>query len=143
MTERLRAGARFLLGVAVVFVANLLAAGLSPALGPSLRRFDLIYRPLLALMLLVGFSLLLAAVDKVEGRPLAAMGLGCSGPWWRDCWIGLVIGSGTVAIAVSVVAVTGTLVINVRLGLHAFTTQAGVLVILLSGALAEELMFRG
>ncbi|MFB3812693.1 MAG: lysostaphin resistance A-like protein [Terriglobales bacterium] len=143
MNERVRAGGRFLLGIAVVLVANLVAAGFAPALDGSLRRFDIVYRPALAVALLGGFSFLLVVVDRVETNPLAAMGLGRSGPWRRDIWVGLLIGGGAVTIAVTTIAVAGTLAITIHLSQRTVLTLFPVLLILFTGALAEELMFRG
>jgi hypothetical protein len=142
MRSRWLAFSRFLLGVAVVFAANFLAGALTPQ-SDSLRRFDLFYRPLLLVFLLAGFSLLVLQLDRVAGNPLAAMGLARRPPWLRDLWVGSLLGSGTVALAVAVIAIFGTLTIQVALTARTMQLAGAVIVVLVTGAAAEEVSFRG
>jgi hypothetical protein len=142
MRFRWLAFSRFLLGVAVVFAANFLAGALTPQ-SDSLRRFDLFYRPLLLVFLLAGFGILILHLDRVPGNPLAAMGLARRPPWLRDLWVGSLLGSGTVALAVAVIAIFGTLTIRVALTARTVQLAAAVIVVLITGAAAEEVSFRG
>jgi membrane protease YdiL (CAAX protease family) len=142
MNQRLVAFSRFLLGVAVVFTANFLAGSLAPQ-GGSLRRFDLVYRPLSLVFLLAVFAILVAGFDHVPGNPLASMGLAMRGPWLRDLWVGGLLGTGMVALAVTVIAITGAL--TIRIVANAYTARSAILVIIIlaTGAMAEEISFRG
>jgi membrane protease YdiL (CAAX protease family) len=142
MNQRLVAFSRFLLGVAVVFTANFLAGSLAPQ-GASLRRFDLAYRPLLLVFLLAAFAILIAGFDHVPGNPLASMGLAIRRPWLKDLWVGGLIGASMVALAVTVIAVTGTLTIRIVANAYTARLAALVVVILGAGAMAEEVSFRG
>lgn len=175
---RLRAGWRFLCGVLLAFVAIALAELVAPNPEISLRRFDLVYRPVLALLLLLGFSFLLVALDQVETNPLAVLGLGLrrsqvraeqhsadlghpherespiraeqhgadvgnpSANPMRDVFGGMLIGVGMIAVAVAVIAIGGNVSFTVTLNAHVIAPLLVVLVILITGALAEELMFR-
>ena len=142
MKQRLHAVARFLLGVAVVFAANFLAGALAPQ-NDSLRRFDVFYRPLLLIFLLAGFSILLSRFDRVPGNPLATMGLAVRPPWLRDLWVGSLLGSGMVGVAVACVAIAGTFTMTVLFTVRTAWLAGAVVIILGAGAMAEEVSFRG
>ncbi len=142
LMKRLRAGWLFLLGLMIVYAANLLAGGLASPAG-SLRRFDVIYRPLLLLLVLAGFSGALKVVEGIEGSPLVAVGLARREGWLRDIWIGLLLGGGMVTIAVVVIAVAGRYTAFFSHGLHAAGAAVTVVFILATGAMAEEVSFRG
>lgn len=140
---RVRAIWRFLFAVIVCIAANYIAAGLAQTFANSPRRFDLVYRPTLMLALLGGFSILLIGLDRVEQNPLSAMGLQLWRLWLKDIGLGLSIGSGMILLAIAVIAVVGSLNAHVTLTVHATLLAAVEVVILLTGAMAEELMFRG
>ena len=142
MTRHLVALFRFLLGIAMAFAANFAAGFLAPA-SASLHHFDLFYRTLLLLFLLAGFSVLLAGFDRVPGNPLVNMGLGLRGPWRRDLWIGGLFGAGMVAVSVTMVAIFGTLTIHLNVTAASLRSAVVILLILASGAMAEEVAFRG
>jgi hypothetical protein len=142
MSQRLIAFARFLLGMALAFTVHFVASFLTPASLPF-RRAELVYRPLALGLLLAGFSLLLAGFDRVPGNPLIAMGLALRRPWLRDLWVGGLLGAGMVAVAVAAIAVLGTLTIHVRASAHAAGLAAVVVAVLATGAISEEVAFRG
>lgn len=142
MRDRLLAFARFLLGAAVALIANYLASGLAFTAGSPLR-YDLSFRPLLAALLLGGFCLVLMTIDKVEQNPLAAMGLSMRVPWKHQAIQGVLLGAALVTIAVTAIAIGGDLRMTTRLTWHSIAAAVIVLVVLVAGALAEELMFRG
>lgn len=140
---RLRAVWRFALSVVVVFVANFLAAALAMHFGrPGVRRFDIVYRPLTVAFLLGGFMGLLQFADRVR-EPLAAMGLGRARGWLRETLVGLAVGGAMVAVAVGLIAIVGSLDVVAVVNGRALMLAAAEIVVLIFGALAEELMFRG
>src|SRR5437879_4633743 len=105
---RLRNGWRFLIA-AVIFIiaegfANRLALTFSHSQGMT---YEAWYRPIHLILILIACSLMVRYVDRVPGNPLAAQGLGTSGPWARDIAIGLVIGGGLITLAVVAIAVFG------------------------------------
>jgi hypothetical protein len=140
---RLHTAWRFLLSVIVVFVCNIVALNIAGAAARTQRGFDLIYRPLALLLLLVGLSILLKGADQVENSPLAAMGLGRQGTWLRQATTGMLLGSAMVTFAVSAMAVFGDLSTTITLNRHAAVLFVAELVILTCGAMAEEVAFRG
>src|SRR5882757_6979141 len=90
---RLRNGWRFLIA-AVIFIiaegfANRLALALSHSQGMN---YEAWYRPIHLTLILIAYSLMVRCIDRVPRKPLAAQGLGTSGPWVRDIAIGLAIG---------------------------------------------------
>lgn len=142
MRFRLLAFARFLLGVVVVVLANVLAGAAARSLGSALR-FDLLYRPLVTLLLLLGFLLLLKKLDQEEDPPLVALKLSPRVPWLRQFFTGVLLAVLLVALAVAAIALGGDLQMRVHLSAHSLAAAAAVLFVLVAGALAEELMFRG
>jgi len=142
LNRRGLAFSRFLLGIAVVIAAHFIASGFVPRDLPFLRS-NLVYRPLLLVLLLSGFSIVVSAFDRVGGNPLAAIGLAMRRPWLFDLWVGGLLGAGMVAVAVSVIALMGRLVITVNTSHDAVIRAVVVAVILATGAMAEEISFRG
>ncbi len=137
-----RAARSFVAGVAVwVAVTFFVAPYLSPH--TSFRRFDLVYRPLSMVLLLIGFAFLLTQLDGIEERPLASIGLGLGKGWWRDAAQGLLLGAGMIIVAVVLVAAAGGLHMHWHVTGRTLKLAAAVVVILSTGAMAEELMFRG
>jgi hypothetical protein len=141
MRPRLLAFGRFLLGVMVAVVANLVAGAASRSFSSALRS-DLLYRPLLALLLIFGFLLVLKGMDHVEDAPLEALKLSLSGGWLRELLAGLLLGVLLVALAAIALAAAG-LHMQAHLTAHAVAATVAVVFVLATGALAEELMFRG
>ena len=140
---RLRVGWRFLLGLVVAFLANVAALAVADAIaGLRPRLLDAIYRPLAMVLLLAGFSLLLVLADRVRGNPLAAMGLGRI-RWVRQFALGLAIGAGMICAAMAGIALGGQLSFLVSWNGRAGELMLLELTVLVTGALMEELMFRG
>lgn len=133
---------RFLLGGLVFFASEFVAEGFAPGT-PAYLRFDMVVRPLMLVLLLAGFSILLVTVDRVQGRPLAHMGLAVGGRWLRDIAWGLLLGTGMVSAAVLANLVDGRLTVKTHLSWHNAEAALGVLFILATGAMVEELGFRG
>ena len=140
---RLRSGWRFGLSVFFFFVVNSFAVDIANAwAGPSDRKFELLYRPLLMLFLLAAFSVLLKTVDRVDGNPLPAMGL-VRRYFLPDALIGFIGGAVMVVLAVLPIAIGYHLGFHVLLSRHSLKLACAVVFILATGAMAEEVAFRG
>jgi uncharacterized protein len=140
---RLRSGWRFLLSVFFFLVVNSFAVDLANSwAGPNDRKFELLYRPLLMIFLLVAFSVLLKTLDRVDGNPLPAMGLG-SQHLAHDAVLGFVAGAAMVGLSVLPIAIGYHLGFHVVLSWHSLKLACSVLFILATGAMAEEAAFRG
>jgi membrane protease YdiL (CAAX protease family) len=130
---------------AVLSVVAFLAAGYaaSAIAGDHLLRFEAIFRPLLVVLLLAIFSWLLIVGSHVEEHRVAAQGLPLSPGWARQFALGCGIGLLLVIVAVSPVAIWGS--VSFRTSFSSFNLARAVVVlgVLIAGALAEELMFRG
>lgn len=133
---------RFLLGVVVFFCAEFVS-DVFVAGNPASLRFDLVERPLVMALLLLGFSFLLVVVDRVPGSPLASMGLAARGRWLSDAGWGFVLGCGMVGSAVCAIAVFGQMTFRTHLTARTAAGAGAVVIILAAGAMAEELTFRG
>jgi CAAX protease family protein len=140
---RLRSGWRFGLSVFFFVVVNSFAIDLANSwAGPSDRKFELFYRPVLMIFLLVAFSVLLKTLDRVEGNPLPAMGL-VPRHVLHDGLLGLIAGTVMVAVAVLPIAIGYRLSLHMVLSRHSLKLACAVLFILATGAMAEEIAFRG
>ena len=140
---RLRSGWRFLLGALVAFVANFIAIGVATSLAHGRgRMLEAVYRPLTMLLLLAGFALLLMTTDQVHEYILRALGLGRFAGWRRQAALGIAIGAGLVCVAVIWIALAGSANIDIKLTGRTFELALLELLILATGAMAEELMFR-
>jgi membrane protease YdiL (CAAX protease family) len=141
--SRLRPTWRFVLGVVVAVVANYIAVGVAVAIAHGRERLlEAVYRPLTMLLLLAGFALLLVTVDRVCEGVMRAMGLGRFSGWRRQALLGIAIGAGAVCLAVISIAVAGSLDVQIRLTSRTFELALLELVVLATGAMTEELMFR-
>jgi membrane protease YdiL (CAAX protease family) len=129
-----------LLSCAAFFVAGYSAAALA---GGHLLRFEGIFRPLLVVLLLSIFSWLLTVGSHVEEHRVAAQGLPFSPGWVQQFGIGCAIGFVLVLLAVIPVAILGNVAFRTTLNFHSVARVVAVTGVLMSGALAEELMFRG
>ena len=105
--------------------------------------FELIFRPLWGLLLIGIYFWLLTVGDHVESNRLAAEGLPRSKGWLKHFLIGALIGSLLTLVAVVPIHFWGHFRTRNLLTLHLVPKIGAVMIILLTGALAEELMFRG
>lgn len=141
--NRLRSGWRFVLSVILYFFLNSFALDLANSLaGSSDRKFELFYRPILMILLIGGFSILLKALDRVEGNPLPAMGLGRS-HLLHDATLGVALGAAMIALIVVPAAIVEHASFRLTLSAHSLKLAAAVVLILATGAMAEEASFRG
>lgn len=141
---RLRAGWRALAGCTVAYLANRLAIVLAvtaPVNRP--RLFEAIYRPSAMLLVMAGFSLLLIVLDGVEGNPLPAMGLDAGLCRLRQALGGVMLGGVLIGAVMPGLVAWGQLSFRLHLTSHSLALAGGELYILATGAMAEELVFRG
>ncbi|HMK31114.1 MAG TPA: CPBP family intramembrane glutamic endopeptidase [Terriglobales bacterium] len=142
---RLRSGWRFLISVGAFVAANWIAALFADSLARgSERLFDVLFRPAAALLSLLAYCLMLLVLDRVKGNPLRALGLG-SHAALPDSFLGITVGFGMALLAVLLQAAVqrGQWGYSPDLNRHTFKLALIVLWTLVSGALAEELSFRG
>jgi membrane protease YdiL (CAAX protease family) len=142
---RVRPGWRFLLGVVVAVIANFIAIGAAEPLSHGQARLlEALYRPLTMLLLIGGYLLLLMSADRVYEQLFRAMGLGRFPGWMRQALWGTAIGAALPAVAVIWIVVFGDLrVASFSTSTHALGLAWVELLILSTGAMGEELMFRG
>ena len=130
---------------ALLSVVAFLVAGYAAAViaGDHVLRFEALFRPALAVLLLASFSWLLSVGNHVEEHRIAAQGLPLSPGWARQLGVGCALGVLLVLLAVIPVSISGGLSFRTVLNLRSLARVAVVLTVVISGALAEELMFRG
>ncbi len=142
---RLRPIWRFFLSVLVFFAANVAAFAVGKAIGGQDRNLvDTIYRPAVTLALILGYAWMSGPLDGVRSHRLSAMGL--PGGWRaiRDALAGIGIGAGAVLLTVGVMASAADLKIEAKPNQHAaLVFVIEVFVVLSTGAMAEEVAFRG
>ena len=141
---RLRAGWRFAFAVGVVIAINFVAGTLAATFGdahPHLE--DLIYRPLLMLLLLLSFVVMAKLFDQPETDLATYLGLPRRN-WFRPALAGALLGFVLIFLSVVVVAVFFDYhITRIVLNPHTLKLPVAVVFTLMTGAMAEELMFRG
>ena len=141
---RLRPASAFVLSAAMSCVAFVVTGYLAASLaGDHILRFEIIFRPLLALLLLGGFSWLLTVGNHVESHRIAAQGLPLTRGWTKQFGLGCAIGGGLVIVSVIPIAILGRVSFRTTVSWHSLERAVLVVFVVLAGALAEELMFRG
>jgi membrane protease YdiL (CAAX protease family) len=140
---RLRSGWRFAVSVFLIFVANFVAGNLSFLFaGPHFRIQEVIYRPLLLLLLLAAFLFITNLFDQPEVSAWEYIGLPHR-RWLRESIAGMLLGFGLITIAVGVIATFFSLRIKLDLHFKTFILSLFIFGVLLAAAMAEELTFRG
>ncbi len=134
----------FLLSVAFSAAAFVVCTFVAGALtGNHILRFEAIFRPLLAAVLFGLYLWLLTIADHVEEHRAAIMGFPIVVGWRRQFGAGCLLGFVLPIIALIPVVIWSDTIIDVHLNSHTLARVPVILVVLISGALAEELMFRG
>jgi membrane protease YdiL (CAAX protease family) len=130
---------------ALLSVLAFLAAGYAAGAiaGDHVLLFELIFRPLVALLLMALYVWMLTVADHREDHRIAALGLPRAKGWLKQFAIGCTLGFGLTALAIVPIIIWGHTSTRFRLSVHTLPRLGAVLLILLAGALAEELMFRG
>jgi uncharacterized protein len=134
----------FLLSVAfsiAAFVACSFAAALF--VGEHVLRFEAIFRPLLAAALFGIYFWLLTVADQVEEQRVAALGFPVARGWKRQLGAGCILGLILASLAVVPVMIWADTRVDIHVNSRSLLRAAVVLIVLIFGALAEELMFRG
>jgi len=106
-------------------------------------RFEVVFRSCLAAVLLAAYSWLLTIANFVDSHRLAAQGFPIAPGWFRHLAAGLAFSFVLVAVGVLAIALIGKLSFRFTFGVHTLSRVLFVLMALLAGSLAEELMFRG
>ena len=139
---KLRLGWRIVLGILLVLAANFLAGAIANAAANSQRSFEAVYRPTLLVLLLAWFSAMLLFADRTDANPLQALGLGRSRAF-SDSLLGMLIGASCIGAGVATIAAFGGVSFSLRMNRHAAALLVVEVFILATGAMAEEIMFRG
>jgi CAAX protease family protein len=125
---------------AAFFIAGVVAEAIA---GQHYLVLEVIFRSLLVLLLICGYVWLLTIGDNVQQHRIAALGLprarGSYGQFMTGCFVGLAL----ILLAVLPIAIWGNIRPHFQVGLYLLPRAGAVLFVLLVGALAEELVFRG
>ena len=143
-TGRLHPVWAFAISAALSFAAFFIAGVVSEALaGQHYLVLEVVFRTLLALLLLSLYVWLLTIGDNVREHRIAVLGLPVTQGWRKQFLSGCGIGLVLTTLAAFPIAIWGDASVKLHLDFHLLTRAAAVLFVLLVGALAEELMFRG
>jgi membrane protease YdiL (CAAX protease family) len=126
--------------VAAFVVCSFVAANIA---GDHILRFEAIFRPLLVAVLFGIYIWLLTVADHIDDHRAAVLGFPLAVRWKRQLAAGWFLGAGLTSLAVLAIVIWGDLSLNVHLNSHALLRAGVGLVVLVFGALAEEMMFRG
>ena len=125
-------------------VASILTRVVVRATGwSSLGASEAVFRPLALVLALAAFCAMLRLLDRAEGNPLAAMGLGLDRPWLRESLIGAALGAGMIVLAVGAIAAFGHLSFRIIAGPGVVWYVVVDLWVLATAAMLEEAAFRG
>jgi uncharacterized protein len=143
-TGRLHPLWAFVMSALLSVLAFLVAGyGAGAIAGDRILLFEVIFRPLLALLLIALFVWMLTAVDNMADHRVAALGFPRTKGWLMQFAMGCVLGFVLMVLAIVPIAIWGNASTRVHLSLHTLPRVGAVLLALFFGALAEELMFRG
>jgi len=143
-TGRLHLVWAFVISAVLSFAAFIIAGVFSEAVsGQHYLVLEVIFRSLLTLLLIGLYVWLLTIVDNVHDHRIAALGLPLAEGRRRQFVTGCIVGLVLAGLAVLPLAIWGHPNINFHIGFYLLPRDGAVLIVLLVGALAEELMFRG
>lgn len=134
----------FLLSV-LLSLAAFVACSFTAALIASehVLRFEAIFRLLLSAALFGIYVWLLMVADHVEDHRVAALGFPMVAGWKRQLGAGSILGLILASLAVIPVVIWADVSLDAHVNPRGLGRAAVVLVVLIFGALAEEMMFRG
>jgi len=140
---RLRSGWRFLVSVFLVLVAYFVAGNLSVLVAGNHHRVeDVIFRPLLMGLELIAFLFITRLFDQPEGSAWDYIGLRRQ-RWLRESVQGALLGFGMIISAMMFISFFFDLTLNITITPRGLLAAAVVFGVLVTAAMAEELMFRG
>jgi membrane protease YdiL (CAAX protease family) len=143
-SDKLKPGWAFIFSAFLSAVAFVISGNIAAQIaGQRVFLFELVFRPLLCLLLIAIFAWLLTVGDHIEGHRIAAQGLPRVKGWLKHFVIGGMVGFFLTVLAVAPIHFWGHTKIAFDHGPFVFPKICAVILVLLSGALAEELMFRG
>ena len=127
--------------VLAFLVAAYAAGGIA---GDRILLFEVIFRPLLALLLIALFVWLLAVADHIEDHRIAALGLPRAKGWLKQFVTGCLLGFVLTVLAMVPIAIWGHISLGFRLSRHTLPRVGAVLLITHPGRTrGRELIFRG
>ncbi len=135
---------RFLIAAVITWLVNWTVASLAFGIFRSHPLLaDVVYRTVGAALLIAVYALLLVLLDHRVGDSLAGQGLPLIRLGGRQFLAGLACGMLLIGISVATAAASGSYQARVVITAHALRLGVEVLLLLLAGALLEEVMFRG
>jgi membrane protease YdiL (CAAX protease family) len=135
---------RFLIAAVITWTANWGVATLAfSVFRDHLLIADIAYRAAGAALLIGIYSLLLALLDHRDRDRMAWQGLPLDRLARRQFLMGLAFGMLLIAICVALVAMCGSYQARATITAHSLRLGAEAFLLLLTGALLEEVMFRG
>ena len=139
---RLRAGWRYLAGVALAVLVNIANSQTFGLMAPTQARAAFRFTLMLA-VLVFGYSWMSRRLDRATA-PLAYTGLSAAAPWARQIAVGFVYGGAMVGIALVTVRVVGGEVQFVpQISASTLGTAVARSLVFAAAALYEEVGFRG
>jgi CAAX protease family protein len=111
--------------------------------GDHVLRFEMIFRPLLAAVVFGIYVWLLTVADLVEEHRAAILGFPTARGWKSQFGGGCLLGLVLPIVGLIPVAIWADITVHVHFNPRTMARVLAVLVMLICGALAEELMFRG
>jgi membrane protease YdiL (CAAX protease family) len=143
-TGKLQPGWAFLFSAILSAIAFVIARNIAADIvGNRPFVFEIVFRPLLSLLLIGIFVWLLTVGDHIDDHRIAAQGLPRAKGWLKHFGIGAIVGFFLTVLAVLPIHFWGHTKVLFDHGIFVFPKVCAVIVVLLFGALAEELMFRG
>lgn len=143
-TGKLKPGTAFIFSIVLAALAFFVSGNVANEVaGDRKFLFELVFRPLWVVLLFGIFIWLLTVGDHIEDHRIAAQGLPRTKGWLKQFITGCVIGLVLTLIAIVPLHFWGTFKTQSFLSLHLVPKIGAVMVMLLCGALAEELIFRG
>jgi len=143
-TGRLRPGWAFVISIVLSFAVFFIAGVASEAVaGRHSLVLEVIFRSLIALLLLGLYLWLLPVADHIYSHRIAALGLPTAEGWRAQFLTGCLVGLVLTLLAVLPLFIWANPRVHFQLGVYLLPRAGAVLFVLVVGALAEELVFRG
>jgi membrane protease YdiL (CAAX protease family) len=143
-TGRLRPVWAFVISLVLSFAMFFIAGVVAEAIvGRHYLLLEVVFRSVLVLLLIGLYVWLLTIANNVHSHRIAALGLPLTSGWRAQFITGCTLGLTLTLLAVLPLAIWGNPSVHFDFALHLLPRAGAVLFVLLVGALAEELVFRG